>query len=341
MKTIIRRNVSTFLKDILEQKNRLREDECLFFRGESNFHDKRTPSLYLQKKLAEQGSEYYYRTLLNELGRDDYNESTSLVRLMAELQHYGAKTRMLDVTKSPLIALYFAVEKVEKEEKNRKKIKDDGYIYIYKTTTHQEKFDTGHTVAIKSALNLIDYEVINNFLEACTKIRDMNEDENEFKKLKSKQQEEILKKYDDDFIKNSIIKFMELLNERARVREKLKYPIQIFYDLNSAHLIIPSKSTDRIRQQQGAFIFPKYVNTRNKGMEEIKTEIDQSINELSATLTTYIKEKGGKGRIEAQFSCIKINSGDKENIRAELEQLGVTDGYIYPDIEHQSKALLK
>lgn len=52
MKTIVRRNVSTFLKDILEQKNRLREDECLFFRGESKFHEKKDAIVILTKKAS-------------------------------------------------------------------------------------------------------------------------------------------------------------------------------------------------------------------------------------------------------------------------------------------------
>ena len=134
---------------------------------------------------------------------------------------------------------------------------------------------------------------------------------------------------------------MELLNQRARVRERLKYPIKIFCDLNKAHIIIPSKSTDRIRQQQGAFIFPKYVNTRRKSLEDIQIEIDKSIQELNAILTTSIYNKTRKRSEVKKFSCIKIEGKEKKNVRAELEQLGITPGYIYPDIEHQSIALLK
>lgn len=338
MEYIVRRNVSTILRDILQHKKIMSrnkkkqiEDEHIYFRGESKFYSRRTPSLYLQKKLINQGSEYYYRTLLNELGRDDYEKNTSLVRLISELQHYGAKTRMLDITKSPLIALYFAVEKDDEEP---------GYLYIYHTTSIEEKFDTGHTIAIKCALNLIDYEVINDFLEACTKIK--NKEKNKFDDLKNKTSEDILSKYINDIhIKNSINKFMELLNQRARVRENLKYPIRIFNDLSRSHIILPSKTTDRIRQQQGAFIFPKYVYTRNKSIDEIQKEIDESIQNLNASLTTENYNSETKKREEIDFSCIKINGGDKKVIRAELEQLGITAGFIYPDIEHQSMALLK
>lgn len=153
---IRRETVNTFLKEILSYEPQ--NQEHIYYRGESNFYPMRTPSLYLEKYLTENGSEYYYRTLLNELGREDYRENTSLVRLISELQHYGAKTRMLDVTKNPLVALYFAVEKEDK---------DPGYVFIYKEDMKNEKFNTGHTVAIKSALNFIPQEITNNSLEAC------------------------------------------------------------------------------------------------------------------------------------------------------------------------------
>lgn len=316
---ITKRNVSTILKVILQLKKIQGEDwedvGQLYFRGESKKHQYRIPSLYRKKELVNKGSEKYYRYLVSELGRDDYNENSSLFSLLSELQHYGACTRMIDVTKSPLIALFFAVEK---------DIKEPGYIYVY-SSKNEEKFDTGHTVAVKSALNFMPQDIINNFLDTCEKLN-----KEEYKDLKTS---EIEHKLQGEELKNIKI-FMEVLNQRARVRERLEYPLKIYNDLSEAHIIIPSKKTDRIRQQQGAFILPRYTSTSGKEHEKVKEEIGESIDTLLQDIKTRKNNNSG-------FSVIKINAGDKKYILEELEQLGITEGFVYPDIEHQSKALLK
>ena len=316
---ITKRNVSTILNVILQFKKIQGEDwenvGQLYFRGESKKHQYRIPSLYRKKELVNKGSEKYYRYLVSELGRDDYNENSSLFSLLSELQHYGACTRMIDVTKSPLIALFFAVEK---------DIEEPGYIYIY-SGKNEEKFDTGHTVAVKSALNFIPQDIINNFLDTCEKLN-----KEEYKDLKTS---EIEHKLQGEELKNIKI-FMEVLNQRARVRERLEYPLKIYNDLSEAHIIIPSKKTDRIRQQQGAFILPRYTSTSGKEHEKVKEEIGESIDTLLQDIKTRKNNNSG-------FSVIKINAGYKKYILEELEQLGITEGFVYPDIEHQSNALIR
>lgn len=153
-------SLNEFLENIFKFSKKINCNEQLYFRGESSPFVFRTPSLYRHETLTIEGSEDYYRKLLNELGRDDYLENSTLVRLISELQHYGSKTRMLDITSNPLIALYFAVEKDDNTP---------GYLYIYKSNTENEKFDTGYTNAKKSALNLISQRVIDNYSEEIKK----------------------------------------------------------------------------------------------------------------------------------------------------------------------------
>lgn len=168
-------------------------------------------------------------------------------------------------TKSVLIALFFAVEKVDNRE--------PGFIYVYDVKVEDVKFDTGHTVAIKSALNFMSQKELNSFLELSGKILNAfpNKELEKFPEkdlytelLKLSVEQQNLKEngYTEligDFNESCKL-FMELLNQRAKVRERLIYPIKIYQDLSKSHLVLPAKSTERIRQQQGAFIFPRYVS---------------------------------------------------------------------------------
>lgn len=318
------KSLNEFLENILSFSKKINYNEQLYFRGESSDFDFRTPSLYRHETLTIEGSEYYYRKLLNELGRDDYLENSTLVRLISELQHYGAKTRMLDITSNPLIALYFAVEKNDN---------NPGFLYIYKSNTENEKFDTGHTIAIKSALNFIPQGVIDNFLKATLDFLGKCGDISEEFRIDEIEKMSIL---DEKSIKNMKL-FMELLNQRTRVRETLLYPIKIFKNLQKSHIVLPSKITDRIKQQQGAFIYPKFVNCSGKNIEVIKKEISESIDELRFIIESEIETE----RDESYYPIIKIDGKYKKEIRSQLEILGITEGFVYPDISHHSEALLK
>ena len=305
--------------------------------------------MYRNENLVFEGSEYYYRVLLNELGEDDYQENSSLVRLMSKLQHHGAATRMLDVTTNPLIALYFAAQSYDKNDCNGD---DDGYVYIYssknkpKNTSEKgneekakkEKFDTGHTIAIKSACNFIDQQKLNDFLDTMKNLVNSkcfsHQVENTYEKSnKDLTLDELTGVIKDKKMRN-ITEFMELLNQRAKTKERLVFPFKIYDDLKKAHIVLPAKSTDRIRQQQGAFIYPCYVETKkdenNRNICQINKEINKSIEDLSARLK-YNK---------FNYTKFKIIRSRKGIIRKQLEMLGITKGFIYADIQNQSDTLL-
>lgn len=88
------------------------------FRGQSNFDWGLVPGVYRDNLF------YSERLLINEalhrypIEFENYDKFSALVKM----QHYGLKTRLLDFTENPLVALYFAC--AEKNEDN------DGALFI-------------------------------------------------------------------------------------------------------------------------------------------------------------------------------------------------------------------
>ncbi|RRD31083.1 FRG domain-containing protein [Streptococcus minor] len=376
-------SVTEFLDYIIRGTEKEQETFNLYYRGEAAVFPYRTPNLYLNDKLVREGSEYYYRSLLNELGRTDYKDSSSLFQLLSELQHYEAKTRMLDITSNPLVALYFATETISKDSADNL----DGNVYLFKEEKGKEKFDTGHTVAIKSALNLVPQEKINTFLMTITKIIANLGDRDDLRQYENGRPRYFLYESTDelisdveswsDFIENDrslgwmflgspicgilneeeykafcealevakdedkifretlnriLEEFLELLNQRAKINEKLKYPVRIYADLCDSHIVLSSKRTDRLRQQQGAFIYPCFTSTVEAySLDQIKSKIHDSIMEKSTTINYQGNE----------YTHIIIPKVSKGVIRKELALIGIDEGFIFPDIKHRSSALLK
>lgn len=78
--------------------------ECRYFRGQSNFDWELSPGLY-REGLFEQEC-----ILINEslhMFPEEFG-GLDLFSVLIKLQHYGLKTRLMDVTENPLVALYFA-----------------------------------------------------------------------------------------------------------------------------------------------------------------------------------------------------------------------------------------
>ena len=320
----------------------------LYYRGENKYHQYLVPSLYTDEGLSKKSSEYYYRVLLSQSGNADYSKSSDLFSAIVDFQHKGAKTRLLEVSQNPLVALYYACEK------NSNNSRDAGYVYIFgshhvvdRNEVNTEHFDVGHTVAAKIALNLIPQEKINEFMTVCNSIytrtsradwkelryRDMNSlyigsDDGDSSQIKIRDINSISLSSSEFIVIQS---FMYLLNQRAKTNGELVYPFNIFEELMLSHIVIPSKSSDRVKLQQSAFIFPKYVYTSRKPLEDIQKEIDRSVCTLSAGIAAE------DGRI---INVIKIPAEKKDIFKKQLAQIGISEGFVYPEIEHRSNSLL-
>ena len=88
----------------------------VYFRGHASIAWELIPSLFRDKE-GRNYSEYKMLQQANNLLWAELADCKTELEKMIRLQHYGLKTRLLDVTYNPLIALYFACqESIEKEK---------------------------------------------------------------------------------------------------------------------------------------------------------------------------------------------------------------------------------
>ena len=94
--------VNTFISSLEERTG------TLFFRGHSNANYILRPSIMRTPHLERNESKLYHELLIDCPA--DFEKCHTHLEKLVKMQHYGLPTRLLDITRNPLVALYFACE---------------------------------------------------------------------------------------------------------------------------------------------------------------------------------------------------------------------------------------
>ena len=117
--------------------------------------------------------------------------------------------------------------------------------------------------------------------------------------------------------------FLNQLNEYARTREQIIYPLDVYKIITRSYVVKASKINERIKNQRGAFIVPSYIPTAGKTIKQFQDELDESIRNNIGLNTAFT-----------------IPSTSKVKILRQLKIIGIDEGFIYPEVANIAKATL-
>ena len=154
--TIIVNSLSEYTSEVTGIRERMvqeGESETLFFRGQCNSVWDIRPSIFRESLVSVES-----RIIKTAKSRvpSEFRECTSPFEELTKLQHYGLPTRLLDLTRNPLVALYFACCSSEKVTDNEGVEKSsDGVVYI--CSGYEESTDSFNSTVL-AKIAQIDFD---------------------------------------------------------------------------------------------------------------------------------------------------------------------------------------
>ena len=109
------------LRELLEIMGK--EDTGKLYRGQANSFWNLDASITREPKYLQNEGDMYYDIL--SLKPDAFKNDITIYERLITMQHYGMPTRLLDVTRNPLVAIFFACNNMERRE-------SDGVIFTFK-----------------------------------------------------------------------------------------------------------------------------------------------------------------------------------------------------------------
>jgi hypothetical protein len=292
---------------IAEAKSLFGTSNTLWFRGQSDDTNKLLPSIFREKNKSMNEQAMYYEFIRRFPSHASTHKSP--IEWLTLMQHYGMPTRLLDWTSNLLVALYFACENDDDNEK-------DGVLFLFNTFESQHK-------------------PINEFLEFQIFIRDQQDLYDRLLEIIENKKEEYsinglsAKDIKFDFLQyymlrdSSLKSFVQenILFSKNKIdtEEKLQFDgHEILGTLSDIIQIYPPLLNDRLKIQHSFFTFHggKIVDG-NKLIDFKPMEENDMLNE--------------------RVKKIKIKKEYKKDFLHELEIAGIKKATLFPEMEYQAK----
>jgi hypothetical protein len=137
--------ISAYIDKCLKYKPQ--KGHTLFFRGENEEHTELLPFIYQPGHHYIENEDTIYKESLSNFPTE-FPKSNFTVENLILMQHFYIPTRLLDISKTPLVALFFACYPATRPETLKKK----GRVYVFSIPDTEIKYYDSDTVSILANL---------------------------------------------------------------------------------------------------------------------------------------------------------------------------------------------